>query len=164
MAVWQKINLTAWFLAALLVVLLISSGLAERMCAVASAGDVVRVKLTFYGYPDNDPPNSSRIAYPGLHNQAGGSGTYDDPTTVAVKGPWRPGTRMYLPYLSKYLIVEDLCATCTRNWIDVWAGGVGKPGSSVRACQDALYHGAGGTADVEIDPPAGKPVNAGVLC
>ena len=98
-----------------------------------------------------------------------GAGTYDDPTTVAVKGPWAPGTRMYLPYLSRYLIVEDLCASCTNDWIDVWAGGVSKPKSSVLPCQDALYHRGprdpSGRVEVEIDPPSWYPVvNAGSLC
>ena len=149
--------------------LLVSSGLAERLCASAKAGDTARVKLTFYGWPDNDPPNSAKIASPILHREAGGAGTYDDPTTVAVKGPWAPGTRMYLPYLSRYLIVEDLCASCTNDWIDVWAGGVSKPKSSVLPCQDALYHRGprdpSGRVEVEIDPPSWYPVvNAGSLC
>lgn len=70
----------------------------------------MNVKLTFYGWPDNDPPGNS-IAYPGLglssHQGAGGTGTYDDPITVAVitqsnNGFWSPGTMMYLPSLQKY--------------------------------------------------------------
>ena len=96
-------------------------------------------------------------------------GTGGHPATVAVKGPWAPDTRMYLPYLSRYLIVEDLCASCMNDWIDVWAGGAGKPKSSVLPCQDALYHRGprdpSGRVEVEIDPPSWYPVvNAWSLC
>ena len=132
--------------------------------SAASAGKTVTVKLTFYGYPDNDPPNSSHIAYPGLHKQAGGSGTYDNPTTVAVHGTWRPGTKMYLPYLSKYLIVEDSCAGCRGNWIDVWAGGVGGTQVFCDRLRGFPVLRRGGTVPVEIDPPTGYPVRPRVLC
>lgn len=84
------------------------------------------VVMTFYGWVDNDPPGKN-IAFPksrypsSLHNQAGGIGTYSDPVTIAVKeGRWPPGTKMYVPILQKYGIVEDICANCNEDHIDVW--------------------------------------------
>ncbi len=48
-------------------------------------------------------------------------GTYQDPITVAThKGSFKPGTRMYVPFAKKYLIVEDECATCAPDHIDIW--------------------------------------------
>jgi len=75
----------------------------QRSCIMSST---LNVMVTFYGWPDNDPP-SDIIAYPKsdypscVHNHAGGNGTYEDPITVAVitkdnGGNWEPGTRMYL--------------------------------------------------------------------
>ena len=79
--------------------------------------------ITFYGFPDNDPP-SKDIAFPAIHAQAGGTGTFDDPITAAVATPENggritPGTRLYVPSLQKYLIIEDSCASCAPDQIDV---------------------------------------------
>lgn len=131
--------------------------------AVACAGNTVNVTLTFYGYPDNTPPGT-RIHFPGpppRHSSAGGSGTFDNPTTVAG-GRWPAGTRMYLPYLNKYLIVEDSCSGCSGNHIDVWVGGNGRNNAAVLACERRLT--PSGTVPVEIDPPPGRSVSAGGLC
>jgi hypothetical protein len=142
-------------------------GLAVVGCAAspppAALADT-SVTLTFYGWPDNDPPRSARIRWPVIHSQAGGSGSYNDPTTVAVRvgGRWGAGTKMYLPYLQKYLIVEDSCAGCGTNHIDVWAGGAGRNSADVTACERSLT--PHGQVAVEIDPPPGRPVNAGQLC
>jgi len=76
------------------------------------------VFLTGYSYWDNTPPASAIIGRPVIHHIAAGTGTYDDPVTLAVG--WRidenkvsedfqPGTRFYIPRLRKYAIVEDLC-------------------------------------------------------
>ena len=47
-----------------------------------------------------------------LHKQAGGTGTFADPITVAVPGhqgdmDWQPGTKFYLPSVQRYVMVED---------------------------------------------------------
>src|SRR4051794_23853261 len=39
--------------------------------------------VTLFGWPDNDPPGDG-IAYPQIHDRAGGTGTYDDPVTFAA--------------------------------------------------------------------------------
>ena len=70
------------------------------------------VKMTFFGYPDNDPAGAD-TAYDcgGRNNIAGGKGTYDDPLTCASNGVGftTPCERVYSPYLRKYLRVEDSC-------------------------------------------------------
>lgn len=113
--------------------------------------------VTGYSYYDNTPPGSARIAYPStLHDVAAGTGSYDDPITLAVgwdraAGPqWPVGSRFYVPFLRKYVIVEDQCgdeaedgpcyqldeaAEGATTWIDVWVGGQGQ---SKRAADDCM--------------------------
>src|SRR5580693_6473343 len=44
----------------------------------------VTATVTFYGWPDNDPPGKA-IAHPVIHQRAGGDGTYCNPTTFATE-------------------------------------------------------------------------------
>jgi|GEM_PF-688589 len=116
--------------------------------------------LTFYGYPDNDPP-STTIAYPKIHQVAGGTGTYDDPVTVAIVtemkgGNWSPGTKMYVPSLKKYLIVEDECASCVPDQIDVWMDSNDTNPNEVLLCEKTWTPKQ--PVEVEIDPPVGREV------
>ncbi|OAQ99358.1 hypothetical protein LLEC1_01061 [Akanthomyces lecanii] len=71
--------------------------------------------VTFYGYPDNDPPGPA-IAYDcGRGSRAGGKGTYDDPVTIATApGELNKCEIVYLPFLTKYGRVEDYCAQCGK--------------------------------------------------
>jgi hypothetical protein len=72
------------------------------------------VEITFYGYPDNDPPGPA-TAYNcgGRNNVAGGTGTYANPLTFAShSGEFSQCEIIYLPYLKKYLRMEDDCAEC----------------------------------------------------
>jgi hypothetical protein len=70
--------------------------------------------MTFYGYFDNSPPGTD-IAHPVLHSGAGGVGTFDDPITFAVapevQNKVPAGTRIYIPSLQKYFIMEDDCTS-----------------------------------------------------
>ena len=43
----------------------------------------VKVFMTLYGYADNSPPGRA-IAHPCIHRLAGGTGTFEDPTTFAT--------------------------------------------------------------------------------
>lgn len=75
------------------------------------------VTITFYGYPDNDPP-SDQTAWScssrGAH--AGGTGSYDDPLTFATApGEYDECEIIYLPYLQKYLRFDDTCAQCSKS-------------------------------------------------
>ncbi len=121
---------------------------------------VYKLILTFYGFPDNDPPGNI-ISYPKIHQVAGGTGTYEDPITVAIVttdngGNWAPGTLMYVPYLKKYLIVEDECATCVPDQIDVWMNSDSNFPSEVLQCQKTWTPKE--PVEVEINPPADREV------
>ena len=63
------------------------------------------VEITFFRYPDNDPP-SAQTAYNcgGRNYIAGGTGTYDDPLTMAsASGEFSQCEVVYVPYLEKYV-------------------------------------------------------------
>ena len=127
-------------------------------------GHTLSTKVTFYAAYDNDPPGSRAIAYPGTrHDEAGGTGTYEDPMTLATDPRELPvGTVVYYPPLSRYFVMEDDCASCIETWgstgahhIDLWTGAA--TDSGVTACQHALT--PEGQVTVEIDPPPGRPVD-----
>jgi len=126
-----------------------------------------RIFVTGYTYWDNDPPGSAQIARPVLHDRAGGTGTWKDPITVAVRaGRFDFGTRFYLPELKKYFIVEDLCGACSdgRNGgaytLDIWvdgshlsSGGAANCASRITRLQPAIE-----------GPKSSLPVATGPIC
>lgn len=77
-----------------------------------------------------------------------GNGTYTNPLTVATApGEFNECELLYLPYLQKYLIVEDTCASCISDWakepkehhIDVWMeSGRGDDPGKVLGCEEGL--------------------------
>src|SRR4051812_14948385 len=97
--------------------------------AVAQQTIVKTAYTTAYSYFDNTPHGSADISHPVLHRKAGGTGTYTDPITIAVGHVYKDrygriasrssttqdildypaGTRMYLPDVRRYAIVEDTC-------------------------------------------------------
>ena len=99
----------------------------------AAAGTMLSVYVTFYGWADNSPPGGA-IAYPKsggfptVHDVAGGTGTLGDPVTFATdKAEFPAGTILYVPFIEKYVVMEDDCAECDSDWtgsqkrhIDVW--------------------------------------------
>lgn len=139
--------------------------LANAACGgppVAAPGEtlVPDTFITAYSWYDNTPPGSATISNPVLHDLAGGTGTYEDPVTIAV-GHSREtgksvldvpaGTRIYLPDVRRYFIVEDACGDgpnpelgpCHAGmedhgdaslWIDMWIGGEGESKSFVADC------------------------------
>ena len=134
----------------------------------APAGRMWSVVVTFYGAADNDPPGSTEIAHPnGRHQEAGGSGTYADPLSLAADPRAIPvGTRVYYPPLRKYFVMEDDCAQCITDWrssrtphIDLWTGNY--QGSALIACENALT--PDGLVAVEVNPPPGRPVDPSPL-
>jgi 3D (Asp-Asp-Asp) domain-containing protein len=118
-------------------------------------------QITFYGAADNDPPGSREIAYPGvLHGQAGGAGTFDDPITFAAQdGRFAPGTKIYVPDVRRYFILEDSCASCSGSHIDLWAGAATDRG--IVRCEDSLTRQ--GSRPYQLNPPAGLAVSPGDL-
>ena len=130
----------------------------------APAGRMWSVVVTFYGAADNDPPGSTEIAHPnGRHQEAGGSGTYADPLSLAADPrAIQVGTRVYYPPLQKYFVMEDDCAQCITDWrssrtphIDLWTGNY--QGAALIACENALT--PDGRVAVEVNPPPGRPVD-----
>ena len=97
---------------------------------------------TAYDYQDNTPSNSSAISNPVIHSQAGGTGTYADPITVAVDHlsggqlQFPKGTRFYVPNIRAYLIAEDTTGETAPGTIhlDMWAGGQTSSQSSAYDC------------------------------
>jgi len=90
--------------------------------ALCQSQKTVNMYVTSYGYDDNSPP-SDQIAYPKddgyptIHNFAfEGTGTYDDPNTMASYNPEIPiGSMVYVPMLRKYFVMEDLCGECEKK-------------------------------------------------
>lgn len=131
-----------------------------------------RMRVTYYGAYDNDPPGSTGIAYPVLHDRAGGTGTYEDPITFATAPAELPaGTRIYYPYLKKYFVMEDYCAACERDWrgrgshhrrlrhIDLWTGD--SADRAIAACERRLTRS--GRVPVVVRPPRDEEVDTAPL-
>ena len=135
-----------------------------------AAGEQKRlmVWLTGYSWQDNTPPGSSVVGEPVLHTQAGGTGTWTDPITVAVPGhqgdmDWAPGTRFYLPTVQRYVMVEDFGAaeppSGADTHLDMWIGGQDGTQKATDDCEDNL------TGDVPsiLNPPNTDQVMAGSI-
>lgn len=126
----------------------------------------VTAYITGYDIYDNTPPGSPVISNPVIHQVAGGTGTYQDPITVAVGHSiingqdildWPAATRFYIPNLRRYFIVEDTCGDgptpqngpChnlstadpgAQTWLDVWADGTQMSSSAATNCEDNITH------------------------
>jgi len=98
-------------------------------------------KMSYYGYVDNDPAGAA-VSYNcgGRGGKASGDGSYANPLTAAVaKGIFAECELIYSPTLKKYLRVEDDCATCNGQWIDIWTGPTtSNGGSALSACENSL--------------------------
>lgn len=139
------------------------------------------VFLTGYSYWDNTPPGSGAISKPVVHNRAGGTGTFENPITIAVGHvienrqqtlDFQPGTRFYIERLRKYAIVEDVCGDGTRPqdgpchtgykgrpWLDIYIGGKSVTASHTTACARSITD----FQHVIINPRRGYPVNEGAI-
>jgi len=127
------------------------------------AEKAIATRVTLFGYADNDPPGTA-IAHPVVHQHASGAGTYADPITFAANAKqFAPGTRIYVPYLQKYFIMEDDCATAIKTanaatpLVDLWAGGTAS--SDVRELLNTESYFTRSLAQVIIDPAPNHPVN-----
>jgi hypothetical protein len=140
----------------------------------ADAAALMSVYVTFYGWADNSPPGGA-IAYPRsdgystVHDAAGGAGTYADPITFASdKSEFPVGTILYVPFIEKYVIMEDDCVECDSDWtsahkwhIDVWMNSNGTESSSALAsCEDRWTRDS---TPVEMAPPPGRSVTTAPL-
>jgi len=123
------------------------------------AGEVRLIAYTTgYAAYDNTPRGSTAISNPVIHSAAGGTGTYSDPTTLAVGHSitggkdtldYPAGTKFYVPNLRRYFIVEDTCGdgSTPQNgpchtgyqghvWVDLYVGESLNP--QVLTCEDAI--------------------------
>jgi hypothetical protein len=157
---------------------------AAAPAATAASGErLITAYVTGYSWFDNTPVGSALVSHPVLHSSAGGTGTWEDPITVAVGHSlatghdvlrWAPGTRFYLPDLRRYLIVEDTCGdgptpqhepcsvgfpAADTTWLDVWIDGRSDTPARTVACARAIS----GSRTVLVDPLRGHPVVAGPI-
>jgi hypothetical protein len=145
--------------------------------ATPAAGTTHQAFVTFYGWWDNTPP-SAGISYPVIHQSAGGAGTWSDPITYASSTSETPaGTKIYVPRVGKYFIMEDDCAECDADWkghgpdggpglwhFDLWLGGKGGNAISAIECEDALTtinpDNSPKLESVVVNPPSSEPVTS----
>jgi 3D (Asp-Asp-Asp) domain-containing protein len=134
-----------------------------------AAGTTITMEVTFYGWADNSPPGNA-IAYPAnagqptIHNAAGGTGTYADPITFATAPTeFSPGARLYVPFIEKYVVMEDSCGQCTTDWtnsrkyhIDLWMNSNGT--ESANALMNCEGSWTRTQTNVEINPPPTRVV------
>jgi hypothetical protein len=137
------------------------------------------VFTTAYDWWDNTPPGSGEIAYPRTGRAtAGGTGTYADPTTLAVGWcavggkeipDFKPGARVYIPNVRRYFSVDDQCGDPPNPQgkpchtpeegalqVDMWIDGRASEAGAA-ACMDAVTK----TVDIVLNPAAGLPVVSG---
>jgi len=123
-------------------------------------------KLTFYGAKDNCPPGGD-IAYPTIHKEAGGLGTYKNPITYAgASAATKAGTIIYVPIYKKYFIMEDDCEECDSDWskskkyhFDLWMGpDNATSGKGLIECEDQLSDD-GFTSSVILNPSSTEAVD-----
>ena len=141
---------------------------AEPTPQVLPVPKLLKIWLTGYSWQDNTPPGSSTVSHPVLHRKAGGSGTYDDPITVAVPGKgagiWKAGGRFYLPTVTRYVIVEDTGASQPHSGedghLDMWIGGQDGTRAATDACMDTI---TGEQVPALHNPPPGLPVIPGPI-
>jgi hypothetical protein len=110
--------------------------------------EMVLSYVTFYGFDDNDDGNPTHlgtdvISHAAVHDSANEDlGTYERPGTLAADvGFLSPGTKVYVPALERYYVMEDTCRECSEDWlqnkphIDLYVSGTGP---ELVACQERL--------------------------
>jgi hypothetical protein len=180
---------------ALAAVLLTAAPLAAEAGTSGHARPAPRTIRTAYttGYTffDNTPPGSPAISHPVRHRHAAGVGTYRNPITIAVGHrirhgrdilDYKAGTRMYLPHVRRYFIVEDTCGDGPRpqrgpchdldtaprratTWVDLWVGGKADDRRrAVQRCASKITDGDGHKVHtIIVRPRRGYPVVRGPL-
>jgi hypothetical protein len=135
------------------------------------AQEVVSSYVTFYGFDDNDDGNSTHlrtgiISHAAIHGFANEDlGTYERPGTLATDINFvSPGTKIYVPALKRYYVMEDTCVECSEDWrrskphVDLYVSGTGP---ELAACEDRLTMER---TKIIIDPPPDLTVRAGSAC
>ena len=151
--------------------------IAGSTAQASPASTTTKMFVTYYGWYDNSPPGGD-IAYPGLHNSAGGTGTFSNPITFASdKSELKAGTKIYYAAVKKYFIMEDDCTECDEDWtgkgpdggpklwhVDLWTGGKGGNEKDAIDCEDALTQsnpdGSPKLTSVIVNPPSNETVDS----
>jgi hypothetical protein len=150
----------------------------------------VGVYTTGYTWFDNTPPGSGRISNPRVHARAGGTGTFDDPITMAVGHSLATGhdvldiaagTKFYLPHVRRYFVVEDTCgdgsapqnrgchnlgtaAAGAQLWVDLYVGGSATDNKAVvQRCAGTVTDGDKALHVMVADPSPNHIVVTGPL-
>jgi hypothetical protein len=162
------------------VVALLVGGNTASATPGSSSASTQQAFITMYGWYDNTPPSAS-ISYPRIHQTAGGTGTWSDPITYASSTKETPaGTRIYVPRVQKYFVMEDDCEECDADWtghgpdggpnmyhFDLWLGGKGGNAISAIECEDALTnYNPDNTPKLEsvvVNPPSSETVSSAPL-
>jgi hypothetical protein len=127
--------------------------------------------VTFYGFDDNDDGNPTHlgtdvISHAAVHTTANEDlGTYDRPGTLAADTRFlTAGTKVYVPALTRYYVMEDTCVECSEDWlrnrphVDLYVSG---SGVELADCESRLTMES---AKIIIDPPSDLPVKPGSAC
>jgi hypothetical protein len=144
------------------------------VCASTSVGhaqNVISAYVTFYGFDDNDDGNPSHlgtgiISHATVHGAASEDiGTYEHPGTLATdRGFIEPGTKVYVPALQRYYVMEDTCVECSQDWlqskphVDLYVSGTGP---ELASCEERLTMVR---TKIIIDPTSDLPVKPGSAC
>ena len=164
---WARMNRAKWLFLATLATL----AAFFILRADWRAQNVVSSYVTFYGFDDNDDGDPTHlgtdvISHAAVHDSANEDlGTYERPGTLAADVAFlSPGTKVYVPALKRYYVMEDTCRACSEDWlqnkphIDLYVSGTGP---EVAACQERLTMES---TKIVIDPPPGLPVRPGSVC
>jgi 3D (Asp-Asp-Asp) domain-containing protein len=145
------------------------SGAASKIVHGAPTETVLHT--TGYSFQDNQGGNNATISCGVIHKTAGGTGTYNDPITVAVPGHAGQGTQIpcgteiYMPDYQRYFIVEDTGATAYSDakHIDIYVGGEGTSTGASQKCMDPVTTPDGSPRKAIINPQPGLPVDPGPI-
>lgn len=97
----------------------------SQLASAQSCSTLDNIKLTYYGFPDG-PGDTTSFGCSGSTYvvstsqsppKAGGSGTYEDPFTLATAAGstnLKQCELVYIPYLKKYFRNGDVCTGCGK--------------------------------------------------
>ena len=127
------------------------------------------------GHPQADKSNNknaNKLSDPVVHDEPGGTGTYNDPISASVPPGadrvWQVGARFYVPALQRYAIVEDTGASMPpsdqEGHLDLWIGEkTGKTKNAKTALDECLNKINRENAPVVLNPPSDLPTTPGPL-
>ncbi len=131
------------------------------------AAVVLKWKLTFFGTADNTLHGSTEIASD-VQPEAGGTGSYEDPLTMAIRidmPGYTFGQKFYVPGLNRYFEYADECgdnndSTSCDTDFELYVGNPSR-NSAVEDCEAKLT--PDNLQDVIADPAAGLPTDTAPL-